>query len=443
MVLRRLDTATALAALLLALCVGVVISAEAVSLRTVQIALGVVLVAVVFLIDDDAAAIPRVLRPAPLIFLSALVGSLSVGLLSDDQYESAYVGMWLCQITGFLLAIVWRPKLSRPLKSASRESYPSLVDRYAVWMFWIGVASGSAFFAVKGIPLFSGAVEQGRVDVATSGTGYFRLLAFMAGPAAVLLAAVRGRRSWPYVLAAAALIALFGNRIPLVYLGLPIVAMVAIVGHRLTSRHLIATAAIALAAVAAVGTYRVFSQPDFRSYEEYRVDLAQDDKLGVALTSVTHYAEVVPANAVLVKQLVDNDKIPYKYGTTYGTLFLSALPGEQLSPDLLIKQVSGREFVGGGTPPTLMGEGYMNFGYPGIIFGAFLVMWLARYWASVAIQSVGRGQGKVNAAIYGYVITWCTVAQVGGLAGAATIPLAGFLLLIGIRWMARKDEARS
>ena len=55
------------------------------------------------------------------------------------------------------------------------------------------------FFAWKGIPLLSGNMEQGRVDASTPGTGYFRLMAYLTIPAALLSFALTPRRAMLYI----------------------------------------------------------------------------------------------------------------------------------------------------------------------------------------------------------------------------------------------------
>src|SRR5207244_4134209 len=102
--------------------------------------------------------------------------------------------------------------------------------------------------------------------------------------------------------------------------------------------HLIGGGALLLVGIAAIGTYRIISQAEFTKYSEYKGALATKNYPDVAWISVTHYARTVPANAVLTKQLVDEHLIPYQFGKTYFTLFLTALPGQQLSPDLMIKR---------------------------------------------------------------------------------------------------------
>jgi len=401
--------------------------------RSVQIILGVGLVVAAFATDTHAKRIPAILRPGPVIFLSALVCSLSVSLVTGKDYVGSYLPMWICQAGGFVVASAVWGKLDRPVAAAQHLNDPEKLRRAAILIWWVAAACAAYFFKTKGFPLLSGSVEGGRVSAAATGTGYVRLIAYMAGPASAMLFAVRHKRRWVYFVATVGITALFANRMPLIYLVAPLVAIGAIASQRIKNRHLLIAGAIGLVAVAILGTYRVTSEPTFRSYQEYQADLATGNDIGIAQTVVTHYAEVVPANAVLVKHLVDQGAIGTKFGSTYLTLFISALPGTQLSPDLLIKAASGKTFIGGGTPPTLMGEGYINFGYPGIMLGAFLTMGLARRWAAIAIQACDETQRRINAAIYGYVITWCAAAQIAGLAGASTIPLAGFLVLV-ILW---------
>src|SRR5690606_2875419 len=111
------------------------------------------------------------------------------------------------------------------------------------------------------------------------------------------------------------LILAMANRSPLVYLAGPLVVMAALLpGSRLTSRRLIGFGVLVLIVVSTVGTYRIVTQPAFRHYEEYGDAIARGDYLDVAWTSTSHYAGVVPANAVLVKHLVDDRTLDRQWG---------------------------------------------------------------------------------------------------------------------------------
>lgn len=65
-------------------------------------------------------------------------------------------------------------------------------------------------------------------------------------------------------------------------------------------------------------------------------------------------------------------KNTFEYGTTFYMDIITALPGKQLDYQSWLKQVTHLEFEGFGIPPTLMGDLYVNFGYPGIIIGCVI-----------------------------------------------------------------------
>jgi oligosaccharide repeat unit polymerase len=435
-----------LGATFLAVAVGAAASMAVLSAHQLQLVCGFALLAlVILLVDKNVVAIPTILRPASVLFASLILGSIATSGITEQQFPQ-YLDLWACEIGGFLLGILVFPSLSRP--ASARRSYVD-TERLAkhtqtIWI--ICLLAAFLFFVIQGIPALLPNVEESRVATAVSGTGYLRLLAYMSGPASLILLAIRGRKAWPYLAGAVIVILALADRSPLLYFCLPIVAIAALAGRRrVRSPQLMIASALLLSLVAGIGTYRIFSQKEFRKYSEYNQAIANHDYLSVALTSVEHYASVIPENAVLTKKLVDEGKIHYEWGQTYLTLFLEALHSKPLSPDLLIKKVSGKSFIGGGTPPTLAGEGYMNGGLPGVVLAAFGLMLLLRYWASSLLGARGSGtreELRVTAVIYGYVVAWGINAQVAGLAGASTVPLAGFLFLIVLRRLSVVRTAR-
>jgi hypothetical protein len=434
-----------LAAALLAVAVGALASLVAPSVRQLQLVGGfTLLLLAISLVDRSALAIPTILRPAPVLFASLILGSIATSGVADQQFP-AYLGLWACEVVGFLLAILVLPSLAKPASAHHSKVDTARLAKYTRIIWFVCLLAALLFFALQGIPALLPNVEESRVTAAVAGTGYFRLLAYMTGPTSLILLAIQGKRAWPYPAGAVILILGLADRSPLLYIALPLVVLAAMADRqKVRSPQLLVAGLLLLAIVAGLGTYRIFSQAEFRKYSEYSQSIANRDYIGVALTSVQHYAKVIPENAVLTKTLVDEDRIHYQFGQTYMTLFLQAIHSKSLSPDSLIKKVSGKTFVGGGTPPTLAGEGYMNAGLAGVVLSAFVLMLLLRYWAALLLwvrESMSREEMRVTAVIYGYVVAWGINAQVAGLAGASTVPLAGFLLLVILRRIFAVREA--
>lgn len=71
-------------------------------------------------------------------------------------------------------------------------------------------------------------------------------------------------------------------------------------------------------------------------------------------------------------------KDSFEYGGTFFMDLLTALPGKQIDYQSWLKKVTELEFEGFGIPPTIMGDFYVNFGYPGIVIGCFLFGFLIK-----------------------------------------------------------------
>lgn len=403
----------------------------------IQILVGVFLVVLWWGADSDATVIPAILRPAPIVFGSLTIASVSAGALGADQYEEYFV-MWLLQAlgmaTGFLLA-------TNLTLSSAQAPRPVLIRRY--WfssrvIFCLFLLAALAFFATQGVPALQSDLEQARVDAAEGGSGFIRMFAFLLPTATAAAVAIKGwRKTWLLVAITLIVMLGYGNRVPFIYFVFPLAVLLAVTTKKLGSGRIIAVAASLLGLMGALAAWRVYNTEDMASSYQYRDAVASGDSIAIAWSAITHYTQVVPENAMLVKNVVDSGAMPLQFGSTYFTLFASILPGKQISPDMMLKELNGVQFLGGGIPPTLAGEGYMNFGYFGIFLNALLAMLLLRYWASMVIsmsKQQDASQSRVVGLIYGYALTWVCLAQISGFAGSATVSLAGFLLLLAIRW---------
>lgn len=386
--------------------------------------------------------IPWILRPSIAASLPTVGLSLAAGIMPEADYW-VFLRLWSVLVGGMIVASVlaFRVQRSRPGAEPFSVAGESIDLRKLATLsgFLMGVAMVAAvvFFSAQGVPALSGNVEQGRVDAAVEGTGYFRLLAYMSGPATIGLFVARSRWRFVGLFVAFLIITGMANRSPYIYLFVPVLMVVASrSSFKITTLRVAAVAAALVTLIVGFGTFRVFSQEDFRNYDEYATPLAEGDILGVASASVSNYLSVVPENQVLTWNLVDSGLLELKWGSTYATLLITALPGEQLSLDRQIRMASGRTFLGGGTPPTLAGEGFVNFGYIGTFGAGFFLVALGRYWAKrlhEAQLSATDGVLRGYAAVYGYILCWVVGSPIGGLAGASTVPLAGLLVLVALR----------
>jgi len=396
------------------------------------------LVTAIYRESSRKTRVPLLLRPGLVISLAMVVASIAVVSLTDEDFGS-YATLWFSQIIGIFLGLLLsRALLYRP--SAERIQVvinQPLMARSADAIFAFGALLALAFFAWRGVPALQGNVEQGRVDAAIEGTGYLRLAAYLTIPSSLMLFALGRKHAWAFVGASFLIIIALANRSPLPYLFVPLLFVyIYRTAKPIGSLRVIIYALVLGSAIVAFGTFRILGQADFENYQEYRQDIRDGNVLGVALTSFTHYAEVVADNAVLAKSLVDSGAMSVKYGTSYLILFITALPGEQLSLDREIKLLSGKTFIGGGTPPTLMGEGYVNFGYLGTILSGFFVTFLLEYWfRELLLTSRHSAPAAVTVAFvtYGYMVYWVIGSQVAGLIGASTFPMACAIVFL-ILW---------
>lgn len=415
-------------------------------LAGVQAAVSLLLICSAFVSEHGAyRGIPWLVRPAIAISTSTLAAAISTATLSDDDYES-YLTLWIVLAAGMIVSFIFSGRVRARRKPPVLILRTDAISRWSLMVLAASTLAALIFFATQGVPALSGNVEQSRVDAAVEGTGYFRLVAYMAGPASIALVAVRHRLALPSVITAVLIITGMANRSPYLYLLIPLAFVITETRRfKLSTPKLLLVGAVVASVILGFGTFRIFSQEEFAKYAEYQHAIAANDYLQVALTSLTHYAQVVPENQVLTTRLVDAGSVPLQWGSTYLTLFISALPGEQLSPDRLIRAASGSSFVGGGTPPTLAGEGYMNFGLIGVFVAGFVVVYLLRFWADrwqqvKDVEQFGE-TARSQAALYGYFLCWVVGTPVAGLAGASTVPLAGAIVLIILLTRGRNRRA--
>ncbi|GIX52050.1 hypothetical protein ACU6VJ_04905 [Sphaerotilus sulfidivorans] len=405
-----------------------------------QVTLYFFMVGIIFIFESkNHDCLPISLRPGVVVAVSIGIASIAGGGLDPVDYN-IYMSMWVLQVVGVIFGIFIRDFILIGFPQCDSGSDGGRVVATSKAIFIFSVISGLIFFVWKGIPMLQSNIEQGRVDAAAEGTGYVRLFAYMSVPSGLALFALTKKWRKIYLILPCLIIAGMANRSPFLYVLSPIIFFYASKNiKKMGNSKIVAAAIFLMTLIVSLGTYRVFSQEEFSSYDEYRVDIANGNVLGVAWTSFSHYARVVADNAVLTKNLVDRGYIDLQYGLSYLILFVTALPGEQLSLDREIKLQSGRDFVGGGTPPTLMGEGYVNFGYFGTFMSGIAIVLLLSYWYRgiyFAKKENNIGAENLSPIIYGYMACWVMMSQVSGFVGASTVPMAGAIVLFLI-WKMR------
>jgi len=131
------------------------------------------------------------------------------------------------------------------------------------------------------------------------------------------------------------------------------------------------------------------------------------------------------------------DELPLQFGTTFATFLVMPIPravwpSKPVNADGLIVQTFFPGWGGGGIPPSLLGEFYMNFLFPGIIFGMFVFGLICRMMYSY-LTSNKNNAGVVL--IYAFGLTYVLGFSLSGNFSLLMvhllmemIPIIGFLM---------------
>lgn len=113
----------------------------------------------------------------------------------------------------------------------------------------------------------------------------------------------------------------------------------------------------------------------------------------------------------------------FQKGSYYFINIKMLMPGPDVDSTLWLKDVIGLKFVGGGVTPTLIGEGYLNFGLAGIVLEGFVAGVIA---SILDKRYIYRTEGFVFIC---YFVTKLTDIFRGGFSNSEVSVIVGIVLL--------------
>lgn len=373
---------------------------------------------------------------APLVLMPGMflvVYGLGAAAYADASYpEGEGLLRLLClALLSYVAGVAWASTLFKPGRGLIREREQRAHDYSAASRFAmaVGVLAMLVYWGqTGGVPILAGDLENSRV-AALSGSGVPFYLSMLVMPAVWLRLLSRDGRlaSSDYAWCAFATLVLLSTGWRNTAVALLFVALTIRHYKRPFQARWIVTLGIGLVLIiTAVGLYRVYSS-QLVYYSTYQ-QLARGDYLGAVWTYVVTYPQVFTNNFDLVVQGFPGT-MPYQNGASFFWNLQLLVPGNTAQPfDFVLKEGLRRGFSGGGLPPTLVGEMYLNFGVTGIAAGmagvgvaytlfhrlltfagsaqiSRLVALVILYYLSVSVRG-----GLANVSI---TVVWLTIATLG------------------------------
>jgi oligosaccharide repeat unit polymerase len=166
-----------------------------------------------------------------------------------------------------------------------------------------------------------------------------------------------------------------------------------------------------------------------------------DDSLNLAFGGIVRYGEHMfkrsTVSLIAVTEIFP-DKEGYSLGRVYITHTLNTLlPGHQIGLGQWLKETQGLQFKGGGLPPSLVGDFYLNFGIPGVIAGFFLVGLVL----SASYSWMRKYPSVLRVLIYAVLIRNLGQSVSGGFSGTVGIQLLwSVFLILAIHWFVSRPN---
>lgn len=307
------------------------------------------------------------------------LGPIVLFFFRPDAYHAGQHGIiaiiialgYLSINCGFLTArLLYKNKARSPAEEEHRKSWmqrnSSKLNLIGILIFILSLSAGTFYFLRAGqIPLFSDNKEAARVAAMSfSGNGYLLYL-FTLGvlaPAFILMhqLAQKGLRALisPLFLAItltlAALLLFTGSRRYSIWLFIYALGTFHYTHARIPIRSMIL---VSLLGLLFINIFEMFRNPESETTESIA-------------TAFAYRFLIYGANLEKIFSIFSEHQA--MLGSTFLMDVMTILPGRQVDYQMWLKDLAGLDFEGFGLPPTIMGDLYINFGYPGVILGGFL-----------------------------------------------------------------------
>ncbi len=335
---------------------------------------------------------------SPFILVPATIGFVYTGtatFLSNrgDGHAAAVASTaLLLGMAGYLLGVIGtRVLIGAPPAMTPVRSFTALRRQPKViyTVFAIGALSMLIYWArTGGVPILQSDLENSRVE-ALSGNGVpFYLSMLMMVATWISLSPNSGvsiRMKWTLFAAAALLIGSTGWRNTIISFVL-VALFIVHYSRPIRTLYIALAGLIALLGAVALGLLRIFSS-SLENYQTFQL-LTQGDLVAATASYLRSYTDTFGENLAVTMSVVERG-FPSQNGETFVWNFLALLPGQEREPfDFVLKQAAGQTFAGGGLPPTLVGEWFLNFGWVGIALGMALFGAIVTVSHSAAIKTI-------------------------------------------------------
>ncbi|QJC51114.1 O-antigen polysaccharide polymerase Wzy [Paenibacillus albicereus] len=172
--------------------------------------------------------------------------------------------------------------------------------------------------------------------------------------------------------------------------------------------------------------------------------MAQGDYFGAFIQYLYNYPVVFGKDilSAVISQL-PNSAMPLQYGKTFFWNFQTMIPGNDAQPfDFILKVALRRGFDGGGLPPTLLGDLYINFSTAGIVLGMLILGFI---W-SMLHHLLLRNKSNILGLIAAITIYFLSVSIRGGIENVTlmTTWLCGSAVLIfALAYYPQNEKAKA
>ena len=282
---------------------------------------------------------------------------INYSFANDSQLFYVASGL-LCFVIGYLLVSL--TGLETRLFTVRNKINDDTLFFMGKFLCFIGIIFGLVYL-VPNIEYLLSDYENNRIKL-VSGNGVLMYLNMISIPGCFVLyeSSIRNRKKgiWGFIIISCLLMLLTGSRAKIMEV---VIGMLLVRNHYIpvNGKKILRIAIIAIIGVSILGTVRAIVS-------------------GQEVTFLWALFGVVSVNDINFNSVLSAfpKSVPFQYGSTYFMNFRVLLPGTQPDFTMWVKTALKQNFAGGGTTPSILGEGYINFGVPGI-FVTMLVIGIA------------------------------------------------------------------